>query len=326
MEKINDLSPETCVGIDVSKDHLDVAYSSSTPVTRYKNSSEGFRSLSQHLRKLSPKLVVMEATGSYHKPLAKYLHEKAKLKVAVANPSRVRNFARSMGLLAKTDNLDAQVLVRFGESVKPQTWQPKEESVEELSFLTTRRKQIVDMLVMEKNRLSLHPQKPAQESILRIIRYLEKELDTLEGKIRVLTSQGELKGKSDLLQSMKGVGPVLASTLLSSLPELGRLDSRQIAALVGVAPMNRDSGNMRGKRMIWGGRAEVRRVLYMAAVSASRSNPVLGEFFHRLVAAGKPKKVALVACMRKMLICLNAMVRDGKRWLPLDSAPVILAG
>ena len=316
METAIGVAQDVFVGIDVSKEYLDVAHSGSKQMLRCENHPKGFSSLTRQLRKLNPALVVLEATGGYHQGVAKYLHEKGKFKVAVANPARVRNFARSTGLAAKTDVLDARVLARFAESVKPLAWQPKEEHVEELSYLMGRRKQIVDMLVMEKNRLNPRPRKTAEQSILKHIRYLEKELVALEGEIQALTSQGELKGKSDLLQSMVGVGPTLASTLLSHLPELGKLEHRQIAALVGVAPFNRDSGTMRGRRIIWGGRAEIRRVLYMATVSASASNPLIRKFYQHLIETGKPRKLALVACMRKMSTYLNAMMRDARRWSP----------
>ena len=189
--------------------------------------------------------------------------------------------------------------------------------MEELSYLTGRRRQLIDMLLMEKNRLKICARKSAQGSIVRVIHLLEKELELMEEEIETLTAKNkDLQDKSDLLQSMVGVGPALASTLLSYLPELGKLGHKQIAALVGVAPFNRESGKWVGKKRVWGGRSEVRKVLFMATVSASRSNPVIGRTFNRLVESGKPKKVALVACMRKMLIHLNAMLRDGKPWSP----------
>ena len=305
------------VGIDVSSEHLDTAWTGSRQAVRYPNTPAGFNRLSRQLSKLNPALVVMEATGKYHLPLAKHLHQKAHLKVAVANPGRVRNFARSTGASAKTDALDAQVLVRYGEAVKPQPWKPKEEPVEELGALNTRRQQLVDMLATEKTRLKGGLRRSAQGSVERHIRYLEKELGALEEEIRELTaSRPELKEKSDLMQSVAGVGPVLATTLLTELPELGTLDSRQVAALAGVAPFNRDSGKMRGKRAIWGGRAHVRRVLYMSALSAVTFNGTMKRYYEGLLVRGKAKKVALVACMRKLLVWLNAMLRDRKPWNP----------
>jgi transposase len=305
------------VGIDVSSEYLDTAWTGSRQTVRHPNTPAGFNRLARRLSRLNPALVVMEATGNYHLPLAKHLHQKAHLKVAVANPGRIRNFARSTGVSAKTDALDAQVLVRYGEAVKPQPWKPKEESVEELGAMNTRRQQLVDMLATEKTRLKGGLRRSAQVSVERHIRYLEKELGALEEEIREFTSsKAELKEKSDLLQSVAGVGPVLATTLLTELPELGTLDSRQVAALAGVAPFNRDSGKLRGTRAIWGGRAHVRRVLYMSALSAVTYNDVMKRHYEGLVARGKARKVALVACMRKLLIWLNAMLRDRKPWNP----------
>lgn len=258
-----------------------------------------------------------EATGAYHEGVAGYLFEKGKFAVSVVAPSRVRYYARATGLSAKTDALDARVVVQYAETTPLRSWRPKEDSVDELGQLATRRKQLIDMLVMEKNRLESNPRRSAQASIEPTIHHFEKELEAVEQEIQALTEKNqELKGKSDLLQSLKGVGPVVSTTLLAYLPELGQVDSKEIAALVGVAPLNRDSGKMRGQRRIFGGRELVRAALYMGAVSATRNNPVLRAIFLRLVAAGKPKKVALVAVMRKMVVWLNAMVRDGKPWNP----------
>jgi len=309
------MSQTLCVGIDVSKETLDVAYSGGQQVRRFKNHPDHFPALVRHLRPLAPSRVVLEATGFYHERVAAYLREKGNFAIAVVAPARVRYYARSTGKAAKTDALDARVLVQYGETAQLRPWHPKEECLEELTHLAARRQQLVDMLVMEKNRLQRSPRRAAQASIERTLFHLEKELEALDQEIKELTEKNkDLKGRSDLLQSLKGVGPVLATTLLAYLPELGRVDSREIAALAGVAPLNRDSGKMRGQRRIIGGRAMVRRVLYMGAVSACRNNPHLKAIYDRLVAAGKPKKVALVALMRKMLIWLNAMVRDGKPW------------
>jgi transposase len=304
-------------GIDVGSEYLDTAWTGSKQVLRHPNTPAGINRLSRQLAKLNPSLVVMEATGNYHLPLAKHLHQKAQLKVAVANPGRVRNFARSTGASAKTDALDARVLVHYAEAMKPQPWKPKEEAVEELGALNARRQQLVDMLVVEKTRLKSGLRRSAQVSVERHIKYLEKELGALEEEIREFTaSKPELKEKSDLLQSVAGVGPVLATTLLTEMPELGELDSRQVASLGGVAPFNHDSGKMKGRRGIWGGRANLRRVLYMSALSAVAYNSTMKRHYEGLVARGKAKKVALVACMRKLLIWLNAMLRDRKPWNP----------
>jgi transposase len=314
METIS-LSQPLCVGIDVSKDTLDVAYSGNHRVRRFRNHPDHFSALVEHLRPLSPQRVVLEATGCYHESVASYLHEKGNFAVSVANPARVRYYARSTGKAAKTDALDAHVLVQYAETARLHPWRPKEEPLEELIHLANRRQQLVDMIVMEKNRLQRNPRRSAQASIERTLWHLEKELEGVEQEIKTLTQKEKpLKDQSDLLQSLKGVGPVLATALLAYLPELGRVDCREIAALAGVAPFNRDSGRQRGQRRIQGGRAVVRRALYMGAVSASRNNPVLRAIYGRMVAAGKPKKVAIIALMRKMVVWLNAMVRDGKPW------------
>jgi transposase len=318
MEKsISPLSGDCVVGIDVSRDNLDVGHSLSKQVVRYENTPKGFRTLAARMRPLHPELIVLEATGHYHQAVAKYLHEKGSFRIAVVNPTRIRHFARSVGLLAKTDVLDARVLARYGAAVKPTTWVPREACVEELSDLATRRKQLVDMLTAEKNHLRTTSRKDAKESILRNMGHLQEELGLLEAKIQsLIEAEKELKHKSELLQSMVGVGPVLAATLLAHLPELGKLDHKQISALVGVAPLNRDSGTRQGVKRIYGGRGEIRRIMYMATVSACRANPQLQTYYKRKVAEGKPQKVVLVACMHKMLIHLNAMVRDGKPWNP----------
>ena len=305
------------VGIDVGSEFLDAAWTGSGQVVRHPNTPAGISRLGRQLAKLNPAIVVMEATGNYHLPLAKHLHQKAQLKVAVANPGRVRNFARSTGASAKTDALDARVLVHYAEAVQPRPWKPKEDAVEELGALNARRQQLVDMLVVEKTRLKGGLRRSSQVSVERHIRYLEKELGALEDEIREFTaSNADMKEKSDLLQSVAGVGPVLATTLLAEMPELGEVDSRQIAALAGVAPFNHDSGKMKGHRGIWGGRAHLRRVLYMSALSAVAYNSTMKRHYEGLVARGKAKKVALVACMRKLLIWLNAMIRDRKPWNP----------
>lgn len=309
------------VGIDVSRDNLDVGHSLSKQVVRYENTPKGFRALTARVRPLHPRLVVLEATGHYHRALAKHLHEKGKFRVAVVNPARVRYFARSMGLLAKTDALDARVLAQFGEAARPMVWQPREACVEELSDLTTRRKQVVDMLTAEKNHLRTTSRKAAKDSILRSMEHFQEEMKQLEARIqKLIAAEEELSRKAELLQSMVGVGPALAATLLAYLPELGKLEHKQVSALVGLAPLNRDSGTRQAPKHIYGGRGEVRRVLYMATVSACRANPLIREYYKRKVAEGKAQKVVLVACMHKMLIHLNAMARDGKPWNPQGSS------
>ena len=240
----------------------------------------------------------------------------AALPVVVVNPRQVRDFARATGKLAKTDALDAQVLAHFAEAVRPSVRPLRDADTQELNFLTTRRSQLVTMLVSEKNRLgrASHSVRPRIQSH---ITWLEQELSDLENDLREALRRSPVwREKDDLLRSVPGVGEQLSLSLLAYLPELGTLNRKQIAALVGVAPFNRDSGPRRGKRSVWGGRSRVRATLYMAALSASRYNPVLRVFYQRLLAAGKPKKVALTACMRKLLTILNAMIRSGQHWTP----------
>ena len=240
----------------------------------------------------------------------------AALPVVVVNPRQVRDFARATGKLAKTDALDAQVLAHFAEAVRPSVRPLRDADTQELNFLTTRRSQLVTMLVSEKNRLgrASHSVRPRIQSH---ITWLEQELSDLDNDLREALRRSPVwREKDDLLRSVPGVGEQLSLSLLAYLPELGTLNRKQIAALVGVAPFNRDSGPRRGKRSVWGGRSRVRATLYMASLSASRYNPVLRVFYQRLLAAGKPKKVALTACMRKLLTILNAMIRSGQHWTP----------
>jgi len=236
--------------------------------------------------------------------------------VALVNPGRVREFARSIGLLAKTDKLDARLLARFAEAVKPPVTHLPDEQEQHLIALVTRRRQLIEMLVAEKNRLNT-VRLSLRENLEEHITWLHKALKGLDQEIQEFIHQSPAwNDKQDLLQSVPGVGPVTASTLLAELPELGKLDRKKIAALVGVAPFNDDSGHRRGKRRVKGGRGSVRNVLYMAALSTSRFNPILRPFYERMLQRGKEKKVALTACMRKLLTFLNAILRDQKRWNP----------
>jgi len=306
---------QSYVGIDVSKDYLDLAVRPTGQQWRMGNTEEGRDQLVERLKGLSPALVVLEATGSLEVPVAAALGT-ADLPVAVVNPRQVRDFARATGKLAKTDKLDAQVLALFAERVRPVPRPLPNLQSRELSALLARRRQLVAMLTTERNRLgsalpNVHP------GIQEHIAWLECKLGELNDGMSQLLQESPLwRETEDLLRGVPGVGPVFSTTLLAELPELGTLDRRQIAALVGVAPLNRDSGTLRGKRTVWGGRAKVRAVLYMAALVASRFNPVIRAFYQRLLAAGKPKKVALVACMRKLLTILNAMVRHRHPWNP----------
>jgi transposase len=303
---------ELFVGIDVSKANLDVA--TSTGVTRHvANEETAIAALVAELRGLCPTLVVLEATGGYQAGIVAALIV-AKIPVAVVNPRQVRDFAKALGKLAKTDALDAAVLARFAQAVRPTPRAPLDEETTALEGLLTRRRQIVEMITAESNRLkqSIPTVRP---SIQTTINFLRHQLGDINRELDTAIRQGPVwREKEDLLRSVPGVGRVVATTLLCELPELGRLNRKQAAALVGVAPLNRDSGTMRGGRSIWGGRASVRAALYMAALSARRHNPAIRSFYERLLAAGKRRKVALVACMRKLLTILNSMMRNSRRW------------
>ena len=266
-----------------------------------------------HLTGLHPSLVVLEATGGLEAPLTGALAE-AGLPVVVVNPRQVRDFAKATGKLAKTDAIDAHVLAHFADAVRPTPRPLPDAQTQAIAALLARRRQMVAMLTAEKNRFRT-ANVVVREDILQHITWLKKRLSKLDTDLRETLRQSPIwREKDNLLQSVPGVGPVLSLTLLAQLPELGTLSRRQIAALVGVAPLNRDSGTLQGKRTVWGGRATVRTALYMGALVASRWNPVLRSFYHRLCAAGKPKKVALTACMRKMLTILNAMLKHRTPW------------
>lgn len=305
---------ERYVGIDVSKEWLDVAFSEG-PAARFGNEESGHRQLAERLLELQPKLVVMEATGGLERDLAACLAAQG-LPVRVINARLVRNFAKASGLLAKTDRIDAQVLVRFGQAMKPEAREPVDEAVRELQALVARRRQLSEMLVMERNRLA-QAHKAVRPNVQRTIRWLEKQLEsTDEDTDEALKRCGTWREKVELLESVPGIARVIALNLVAHVPEIGRLNRRQIGALVGVVPFNRDSGQMRGRRSIWGGRAVPRAALYMAALVGARHNATLKAFYQRLRAAGKPAKVALVACMRKLLAILNVMVREKTPWRP----------
>lgn len=307
--------PLLFVGVDVSKAHLDVAFSGSDQVTRVLNSDEGRGELLGILDGTSPALVVMESTGGFEVPAAASLVA-AGIPVVIANPRQVRDFAKATGQLAKTDAIDARLLALFAERVRPPVRPFPDEAARALDALVARRRQILTMLTAEKNRLGFAL--PAvQKGIKKHIRWLERQLANVESDLDELIHKSPVwQAKNDLLRDVPGVGPNLARTLIAELPELGRLSNKEIAALVGVAPLARDSGLFRGKRMVWGGRAPVRSALYMSIWSASKWNPVIRIFYERLRAKGKPAKVAQVACMRKLLTILNAMIREGREWNP----------
>lgn len=305
------------VGVDVSKATLDVQVRPTDAQWRAANDDDGIRDLVAQLRALVPAQIVIEATGGYELAVVGALAA-AGLPVVVVNPRAVRDFARATGQLAKTDQLDAGILARFAEQVRPAIRPLADAEHQELEALLTRRRQLIEMLTAEKNRLQqvfVVRGARVKKSLTAHIAYLTRELGRADADLAALVRHSPIWRERDaLLQSAPGVGPVLSLTLLAALPELGTLDRKAIAALVGVAPLNRDSGVFRGKRMIHGGRAPVRTALYMGALVATRYNPVIRAFYHRLLAAGKPKKVALTACMRKLLIILNAMVRQHAPW------------
>ena len=306
----------TFVGIDVAKAELVITRRCGpTSLERWTvaNSEGGIAALVTRLGAPAPELIVLEATGGYEREVAAALVEGG-LRAVVVNPRHVRAFAKATGQLAKTDRLDADVLALFAERVRP-AWRPlDDEATTDLAAVLLRRRQLSDMLTAEKNRLGL-ARRAVRPSLKKHIAYLERELRITERELRALIEASPVwRVNDDVLQSTPAVGAVTAQTLLAELPELGRLQHKQISALVGVAPMADDSGGSRGKRAIKGGRARVRQVLYMATLVATRHNPVIRAFYHRLLAAGKPKKVALVACMRKLLTILNAMIRDQRPW------------
>lgn len=306
---------EVFVGIDISTKTLDVAFHPAGDVFSLEYTALGIDTLTQRLRELKPQLVVLEATGGLETALAVALVE-AQIPVAVVNPRQVRDFARATGKLAKTDALDARVIAHFAAAVRPPVRPLPDEAARELHAIVLRRQQLTEMITAEKNRFRTMP-RPMNKRVAAHISWLEQELADLDKDMETAIQDSPVwKAEDDLLRSTKGVGPVVSATLLANLPELGSLNHKQVAALVGVAPFNRDSGKLRGKRTIWGGRAPVRAALYMATLSATRSNPAIKVFYQRLLKAGKLKKVALVACMHKLLIILNSMVKHNTYWEP----------
>ena len=302
-------------GIDVSKAQLDTAFGADGEVVGFANDEQGIARLLERLSSVRPALVVMEASGGYETAAATAIAA-ASWRLAIVNPRQVRDFARATGRLAKTDRIDARMLSAFGKAVEPQITQLPDEDAQALQGMLLRRQQLVAMRAQERQRLE-HAQGPMRKQIKKHIDWLDHEIDRLDIDITAgLRQSAAWRAKDDLLRSFKGVGPITSGTLLVALPELGSLGRRAIAALVGVAPLNWDSGKMRGERSIHGGRARIRTLLYMATTSAIRCNPVIREFYQRLKSRGKPHKVAMVACMRKVLTILNAMVRESTPWTP----------
>jgi transposase len=305
-------SPVT-IGIDVAKARLDIAARPSGAAWQVPNTEEGIASLLERLQPLAPSLIVLEASGGWELATVAALAG-AKLPVAVVNPRQVHDFAKAVGQLAKTDRLDAGVLARFAEAVRPEPRALPDADAQALAALLARRRQLIAMRTAERQRLgtALAAIRPRIQAHLA---WLDQELADLDDDLgNRLRASPLWREREDLLRSVPGVGPVVAVTLVAELPELGQLDRKQIAALVGLAPLARDSGTLRGKRLVWGGRGRVRAALYMAALVATRHNPVIRAFYARLLKAGKAKKVALTACMHKLLLILNAVARTRTPW------------
>ncbi len=301
------------IGIDVSKSQLDIAVRPDNKRWSSANTDADIAKVVETIKEFSPQIIVVEATGGLEMPLVAALSQ-ASLPVVVVNPRQVRDFAKAVGRMAKTDRIDSEVLAHFGEAVKPEIRLLKDEDTQILTALVTRRRQVIDMLTAEKNRLGISS-KIVRKDIQKHINWLQARLEDIDRNLdSAIRNSPAWREKDDLLRSVPGVGQVLSVSLITGLPELGTLSRRQIASLVGVAPLNRDSGLFRGKRTVWGGRANLRAVLYMATLSASRFNPAISLFYSRLIAAGKKSKVALTACMRKLLGILNAIVKNQIPW------------
>jgi len=317
MEKV-----KTYVGIDVSKETLDIAFYPRQQAKRFRNTEAGIDGAVTYVKSLNPTLVVMEATGGLELSFAVSLGV-ADIPVAVVNPRQVRDYAKSTGKLAKTDSIDAQVLADFAVAIHPEPRPLADGQTQELKDILARRRQLNEMITAEKNRLD-RARRPVSDYIKAHIAWLEKELDEMDSNMHRFIQESPIwREKNDLLQSIPGVGPILSSTLLADLPELGSLNRKQIAALVGVAPLNRDSGKFRGKRTAWGGRAKVRAALYMATLVATRYNAIIRSFYQRLCTAGKAKKAAITACMRKLLTIMNAMMKHQTPWYSVSNQVVV---
>jgi transposase len=313
---------DTFVGVDMAKADFVVACRPEGTRWTATNDPEGIAATVVRLRTLTPALIVAEATGGYERALVAALAA-AGLPLVVANPRQVRDFAKATGQLAKTDRLDADLLALFAERVRPTPRPLLEPVLQQLDALLTRRRQLLDMLTAERNRLE-QAMVSVRRSLTDHIRWLERQVADVDRDLdQTIEHSPVWRAKENLLRSVPGVGPVVSRTLLADVPELGCLNRKQIAALVGVAPLARDSGTLRGKRLVWGGRAQVRAVLYMGALVATRRNPVIRAFYHRLVAAGKPKKLALTACMRKLLTILNAMMRTDTTWRQISQSAYV---
>lgn len=305
---------EKFVGIDVSKDRLDVAFHPNTESFSVDHNKAGLAELIERLGN-DVALVVVEATGGYERDVLAELIS-AGIPAALVNPRQVRDFAKAVGRLAKTDSIDAEVLARFAQAVRPRLHEPRSAEIEEIRALWARRKQLVEMLTAERNRRVKATTESVRANLTTHINWLDKQLRDIDRELKKRIEVSEVADLVDLLQTAPGIGPVFSSCAALELPELGKVSHKSIAALVGIAPFNTDSGRFSGERRVWGGRASVRAALYMGALVATRHNPVIREIYQRLRAKGKPAKVALVACMRKLLTILNAMARDRKPWSP----------
>lgn len=308
------------VGIDVAKATLDLHVLPASQSHALANSATGHAQLRKLLPDPAGCLIVLEATGGYERRVVADLLD-AGYRVAVVNPKRVRDFARALGLAAKTDRLDARVLAQFAEKAQPAPVEKMPEKQAEIQQLVARRRQLIDLRTVESNRLETTDSKPARKSIQAILKVLQRQIDTIEAAIESLVeADDDWRHKTQIVQSVPGLGGVTATTLVADVPELGKLNRQQISSLVGLAPFNRDSGKHKGKRSIGGGRKSVRSVLYMAALAARRCNPVIKAFAARLAQHGKPFKVVLTACMRKLLVIVNALLKTGQTWNP-QTAP-----
>ena len=307
------MSTDRFIGVDVSKDNLDVAVYPADDLSSVPNNQTGLNELIKSFQVSQPTLIVLESTGGYEMLAASTLYA-AGFPVVVVNARQIRDFAKSIGKLAKTDAIDARVIAQFASAVKPDLRPLKDSATQELTALVARRRQVVEMIVAERNRLPMATKRNHRD-IEAHIRWLKKRLKQIDTDIQSgIRNSPVFCEKDQILQSAPGVGATTSATLISCVPELGQLNRKKIAALIGVAPLNRDSGRFSGRRMVWGGRAHVRSVLYMSTLSAIQFNPVIRNFHHRLREAGKCGKVAIVACMRKLLTILNAMVRDRAKW------------
>ena len=314
------IDPSSVVGVDVSKASLDVAFGLDGPLQRFPNEPKGHRALARALARRAPARIVMEATGGYERTALRHLSER-RLPAVRVNPRQVRDFARAAGVLAKTDAIDARVLVRFGSAVEPVHRPLPSEEQERLALLQTRRVQLIAIRTAESNRLELTTDALLTRTIRAVLKTIDQQVQLIEAESAdVIAQHKQLERTYAILTSVPGVGPVTAAVLMGHMPELGSLSRQAAAALAGLAPFNHDSGTMRGQRHIRGGRAPVRTALYMATLTAARCNPAIAEDFARLTAAGKTHKVAMTACMRKLLIILNALVRDDMLWGEKKSA------